>query len=124
VGTRGIGHRIVDVGSPRVLGNRISSSAVNQRRATVPRRPGGRGSSLLGRITRSMLGIAPICIASIRRGGPGGAGVMVIDELRAMFATLPSKRTGEAIGAVVIRIDCPIPQDRCGDGPSGGSDAM
>ena len=55
-----------------------------------------------------MLGIAPIVYPSIRRGGPGGADLMVIDQSRAMSATLPSKRTGDEFGAGVMRTDCPI----------------
>jgi hypothetical protein len=55
-----------------------------------------------------MLGIAPIVYPSIRRGGPGGADVMVIDQSRTMFATLPSKGTGDGFGAVVMGTDCPI----------------
>jgi hypothetical protein len=38
------------------------------------------------------------CVSSIRCGGPAEADVMAIDQLRAMFATLPSKRTGDAFG--------------------------
>jgi len=55
-----------------------------------------------------MLGIAPIVYPSIRRGGPGGADLMVIDQSRAMSATLPSKRTGDAFKAVVMPPDCPF----------------
>ena len=55
-----------------------------------------------------MLGITPIEYPSIRRGGPGGAGVMVIDQSRAMFAMLPSKRTGDGFGAGVMWTDCQI----------------
>jgi len=40
---------------------------------------------------------------SIRRGGPGGAGAMVIDQSRAMFATLPSKRTRDVFETAVMR---------------------
>jgi hypothetical protein len=54
-----------------------------------------------------MLGIAPIVYPSIRRGGPGGADLMVIDQSRAMSATLPSKWTGDEFSAVVMRTDCP-----------------
>jgi hypothetical protein len=59
------------------------------------------------------VGIAPIVYPSIRRGGPGGADVMVIDQSRAMFATLPSKRTGDAFEALLIGTDCP---NRCASG--------
>src|SRR6516162_3739833 len=54
-----------------------------------------------------MFRIAPIVYPSIRRGGPGGAAVIAIDQSRERFATLPSKATGNALGALVIRIDCP-----------------
>jgi hypothetical protein len=53
-----------------------------------------------------MLGIAPIVYPSMRRGGPGGADLIVIDQSRAMSATFPSKGTGDAFGAVVMRTDC------------------
>jgi len=33
---------------------------------------------------------------------------MVIDQSRPMFATLPSKWTGDGFGAVVMRTDCPF----------------
>jgi AraC-like DNA-binding protein len=55
-----------------------------------------------------MLGIAPIVYPSIRCGGPGGADLMVIDQSRAMSATLPSKRTGDAFEPEVMRTDCLI----------------
>ena len=54
----------------------------------------------------SILGIAPIVYPSIRRGGPRGADLMVIDQSRAMSATLPSKWTSDAFEAVIIRPDC------------------
>jgi hypothetical protein len=38
----------------------------------------------------------------------GQADRAVIDQSRAMSATLPSKRTGDAFEAVVIRKDCPV----------------
>jgi hypothetical protein len=60
-----------------------------------------------------MLGIAPIVYPSIRRGGPGGADLMVIDQSRAMSATLPSNRTGDAFGEVVMRTDCPLGIGAC-----------
>jgi hypothetical protein len=55
-----------------------------------------------------MLGITPIVYPSIRRGGPGGADVMVIVQSRAMFATLPSKRTGSAFTVRVMDTVCLI----------------
>jgi hypothetical protein len=55
-----------------------------------------------------MLGIAPIVYPSIRRGGPGGADLMVIDQSRAMSATRPSKRTGDEFCAVVMRTRLPV----------------
>jgi hypothetical protein len=54
-----------------------------------------------------MLGIAPIVYPSIRRGGPGRAGLMVIDQSRAMSATLPAKRTGDAFKELVMGPHCP-----------------
>ena len=68
-----------------------------------------------------MLGIAPIVYPSIRRGGPGGADLMVIDQSRAMSATLPSKRTGDAFKAVVMRTDCPLSSDIASTGSCGAS---
>jgi hypothetical protein len=55
-----------------------------------------------------MLGIAPIVYPSMRRGGPGGAGLRVIDQSRAMSATLPSKWTGDELSAVAMRTHCPM----------------
>src|SRR5580658_10902479 len=50
----------------------------------------------------SMLGIAPIVYPSIRRGGPGGAEVMAIVPSRAMLATCPSNRAGDAYEVLVM----------------------
>jgi hypothetical protein len=55
-----------------------------------------------------MFGIAPIVYPSIRCGGPGAVDLMVIDQPRAMSATLPSKRTGDAFTAAVMPTDCPL----------------
>jgi hypothetical protein len=54
-----------------------------------------------------MWGIAPIVYPSTRRGGPGGADLMVIDQSRAMSATLPRKRTGDAFKEWVMGPQCP-----------------
>jgi hypothetical protein len=56
----------------------------------------------------SMLGMAPIVYPSVRCGGPGGAVVIVIDQPRPMFATLPSKGTGDGLGTEFMRTGCPV----------------
>lgn len=53
-------------------------------------------------------GNCPDCVSiAIRRGAPG-AGLMVIDQSRALSAMFASKGIGDALGTVVVRPDCPF----------------
>jgi len=55
----------------------------------------------------STLGITPIVYPSIRCSGPGGAGLIVIDQSRATSATLPAKWTGGMFDALVMAYTLP-----------------
>jgi hypothetical protein len=49
---------------------------------------------------------------------------MVIDQSRAISATLPSKRTGDAFKAVVMRTDCPLSSHIASAGSCGSGAAI